>query len=152
MCGAVEKMSSIPNCVLLRPLVPFSQQDFFLLFKSVIVSMPWTFRNLFETFLTIHSQLVAHSLGVLILFLISALQPPPPYEATSPSAPPKPAQTPPSRTTPTEPRNYGSYNSQVHVLLPPLQTPDTCCRTCHSRPRLAVCSVGSVQRWKIHLI
>uniref|UniRef100_A0A3P8SJM9 Secretory carrier-associated membrane protein n=1 Tax=Amphiprion percula TaxID=161767 RepID=A0A3P8SJM9_AMPPE len=41
--------------------------------------------------------------------------PPPPYEATSPSAPPVPAQTPPSRTTPTEPRNYGSYNSQTAV-------------------------------------
>ncbi|XP_013868609.1 secretory carrier-associated membrane protein 3 [Austrofundulus limnaeus] len=39
--------------------------------------------------------------------------PPPPYEATSP--PPAPAQTPPSRTTPTEPRNYGSYNSQPAV-------------------------------------
>ncbi|KAG9355343.1 hypothetical protein JZ751_000181 [Albula glossodonta] len=39
-------------------------------------------------------------------------QPPPPYEATSPSAPPAPAQTPPSRTTPTEPRNYGSYSTQ----------------------------------------
>ncbi|KAM3596687.1 uncharacterized protein V6R79_019069 [Siganus canaliculatus] len=41
--------------------------------------------------------------------------PPPPFEATSPSAPPAPAQTPPSRTTPTEPRNYGSYNSQTAV-------------------------------------
>ncbi|XP_049458628.1 secretory carrier-associated membrane protein 3 [Epinephelus fuscoguttatus] len=41
--------------------------------------------------------------------------PPPPYEATSPSAPSVPAQTPPSRTTPTEPRNYGSYNSQTAV-------------------------------------
>ncbi|XP_027892632.1 secretory carrier-associated membrane protein 3 [Xiphophorus couchianus] len=40
--------------------------------------------------------------------------PPPPYEASSPSAPP-PAQTPPSRTTPTEPRNYGSYNAQPAV-------------------------------------
>ncbi|XP_077405613.1 secretory carrier-associated membrane protein 3 [Vanacampus margaritifer] len=42
------------------------------------------------------------------------VEPPPPYEATSPStpsAPSVPAQTPPSRTTPTEPRNYGSYNS-----------------------------------------
>ncbi|XP_063041888.1 secretory carrier-associated membrane protein 3 isoform X2 [Engraulis encrasicolus] len=39
-------------------------------------------------------------------------QQPPPYEATTPTAPP-PAQTPPSRTTPTEPRNYGtSYNTQ----------------------------------------
>lgn len=37
---------------------------------------------------------------------------PPPYEATSPSAEPLPAQTLPSRTTPTEPRNYGSYNTQ----------------------------------------
>ncbi|KAF7664796.1 hypothetical protein LDENG_00164780 [Lucifuga dentata] len=41
--------------------------------------------------------------------------PPPPYEATTPSAPPQPAETPPSRTTPTEPRNYGSYNSQTAV-------------------------------------
>lgn len=48
------------------------------------------------------------------VFLQNILQPPPPYEATSPSAPPVPAQTPPSRTTPTEPRNYGSYNSQVN--------------------------------------
>ncbi|XP_012684406.1 secretory carrier-associated membrane protein 3 isoform X2 [Clupea harengus] len=39
------------------------------------------------------------------------LQPPPPYEATVPTAPPT-AQTPPSRTTPTEPRNYGSYSNQ----------------------------------------
>uniref|UniRef100_A0A672T6W7 Secretory carrier-associated membrane protein n=1 Tax=Sinocyclocheilus grahami TaxID=75366 RepID=A0A672T6W7_SINGR len=39
--------------------------------------------------------------------------PPPPYEATSPAAPP--AQTPPSRTTPTEPRNYGSYGTQSAV-------------------------------------
>ncbi|KAL6099601.1 scamp3 [Pungitius sinensis] len=41
--------------------------------------------------------------------------PPPPYEATSPSAQSAPAQTPPSRTTPTEPRNYGSYTSQTAV-------------------------------------
>uniref|UniRef100_A0A3Q3XE05 Secretory carrier-associated membrane protein n=1 Tax=Mola mola TaxID=94237 RepID=A0A3Q3XE05_MOLML len=41
--------------------------------------------------------------------------PPPPYDATTPSAPPMAAQTPPSRTTPTEPRNYGSYNSQTAV-------------------------------------
>lgn len=41
--------------------------------------------------------------------------PPPPYEATSPSAPAAPAQTPPSRTTPTEPRNYGSYTNQTAV-------------------------------------
>ncbi|XP_066531752.1 secretory carrier-associated membrane protein 3 isoform X2 [Hoplias malabaricus] len=41
-------------------------------------------------------------------------QPPPPYEATSPTAPP-PVQTPPSRTTPTEPRNYGSYGTQTAV-------------------------------------
>uniref|UniRef100_A0A1A7YZG1 Secretory carrier-associated membrane protein n=1 Tax=Iconisemion striatum TaxID=60296 RepID=A0A1A7YZG1_9TELE len=40
--------------------------------------------------------------------------PPPPYESSSPPAP-APAQTPPSRTTPTEPRNYGSYNSQPAV-------------------------------------
>ncbi|KAM7373354.1 hypothetical protein PAMP_008213 [Pampus punctatissimus] len=40
---------------------------------------------------------------------------PPPYEASCPPAPPIPAQTPPSRTTPTEPRNYGSYNSQTAV-------------------------------------
>ncbi|XP_043994132.1 secretory carrier-associated membrane protein 3 [Gambusia affinis] len=40
--------------------------------------------------------------------------PPPPYEASSPPAPP-PAQTPPSRTTPTEPRSYGSYNAQPAV-------------------------------------
>ncbi|XP_072531692.1 secretory carrier-associated membrane protein 3 [Salminus brasiliensis] len=37
--------------------------------------------------------------------------PPPPYDATPPSAPPQ-AQTPPTRTTPTEPRNYGSYGTQ----------------------------------------
>ncbi|XP_037549423.1 secretory carrier-associated membrane protein 3 [Nematolebias whitei] len=41
--------------------------------------------------------------------------PPPPYEAASPPPPPAPAQTPPSRTTPTETRNYGSYNSQPVV-------------------------------------
>uniref|UniRef100_A0A3Q0RUW8 Secretory carrier-associated membrane protein n=1 Tax=Amphilophus citrinellus TaxID=61819 RepID=A0A3Q0RUW8_AMPCI len=41
--------------------------------------------------------------------------PPPPYEATPPTAPSAPVQTPPSRTTPTEPRNYGSYNSQPAV-------------------------------------
>uniref|UniRef100_A0A8C1GFS8 Secretory carrier-associated membrane protein n=1 Tax=Cyprinus carpio TaxID=7962 RepID=A0A8C1GFS8_CYPCA len=35
--------------------------------------------------------------------------PPPPYEAASPAAPP--AQTPPSRTTPTEPRNYGTQSA-----------------------------------------
>uniref|UniRef100_A0A1A8JPS8 Secretory carrier-associated membrane protein n=1 Tax=Nothobranchius kuhntae TaxID=321403 RepID=A0A1A8JPS8_NOTKU len=40
--------------------------------------------------------------------------PPPPYESSSPP-PPAPALTPPSRTTPTEPRNYGSYNSQPAV-------------------------------------
>ncbi|XP_008330163.1 secretory carrier-associated membrane protein 3 [Cynoglossus semilaevis] len=47
----------------------------------------------------------------------STTAPPPPYDATSPSAPaaPAPAQTPPSRTTPTEPRNYGSYESQTAV-------------------------------------
>ncbi|XP_061682226.1 secretory carrier-associated membrane protein 3 [Syngnathoides biaculeatus] len=39
------------------------------------------------------------------------VEPPPPYEATSPSTPSVPAQTPPSRRTPTEPRNYGSYNT-----------------------------------------
>lgn len=27
-----------------------------------------------------------------------------------------PAQTPPSSTTPTEPRNYGSYSNQVQML------------------------------------
>ncbi|XP_053718188.1 secretory carrier-associated membrane protein 3 [Synchiropus splendidus] len=41
-------------------------------------------------------------------------RPPPPYEATAPPAPP--AQTPPSRTTPTEPRNYGSYNNSQPVV------------------------------------
>ncbi|MED6236804.1 hypothetical protein ATANTOWER_014487 [Ataeniobius toweri] len=40
--------------------------------------------------------------------------PPPPYEASSPSAPAA-AQTPSSATTPTEPRNYGSYNSQYKI-------------------------------------
>lgn len=45
------------------------------------------------------------------------VQPPTPYEATSPSAPPAPSQTPPNKTTPTEPRNYGSYNSQVCSLI-----------------------------------
>uniref|UniRef100_A0A8C2FNM2 Secretory carrier-associated membrane protein n=1 Tax=Cyprinus carpio TaxID=7962 RepID=A0A8C2FNM2_CYPCA len=39
--------------------------------------------------------------------------PPPTYEATSPAAPP--AQTPPSSTTPTEPKNYGSYGTQSAV-------------------------------------
>ncbi|XP_059365222.1 secretory carrier-associated membrane protein 3-like [Carassius carassius] len=39
--------------------------------------------------------------------------PPPPYEATSPAAPP--AQTPPSSTTPTEPKNYGSYGTKSAV-------------------------------------
>uniref|UniRef100_A0A146P7R7 Secretory carrier-associated membrane protein n=1 Tax=Fundulus heteroclitus TaxID=8078 RepID=A0A146P7R7_FUNHE len=38
--------------------------------------------------------------------------PPPPYEASSP---PAPVQTPPSSTTPTEPRNYGSYTAQPAV-------------------------------------
>lgn len=47
-------------------------------------------------------------------------QPPPPYEPTSPSAPAAPLQTPPNKTTPTEPRNYGSYNSQVCLFLIPL--------------------------------
>jgi len=41
------------------------------------------------------------------------MKPPPPYEATSPAAPP--VQTPPSRTTPTEPRNYGSNGTQVKI-------------------------------------
>ncbi|XP_051948874.1 secretory carrier-associated membrane protein 3-like [Xyrauchen texanus] len=40
--------------------------------------------------------------------------PPPPYEATSPAAPP-PAQTPTNRTTPTEPKNYGSNGTQSAV-------------------------------------
>ncbi|XP_051519609.1 secretory carrier-associated membrane protein 3-like [Myxocyprinus asiaticus] len=40
--------------------------------------------------------------------------PPPPYEATSPAAPP-PALTPTNRTTPTEPRNYGSNGTQSAV-------------------------------------
>lgn len=39
---------------------------------------------------------------------------PPPYEVTSPPVPP-PAQTPPSRITPTEPRSYGSYGTQSAV-------------------------------------
>ncbi|XP_076157375.1 secretory carrier-associated membrane protein 3 isoform X2 [Alosa pseudoharengus] len=43
------------------------------------------------------------------------VQPPPPYEATVPNAPP-PAQTPPNRTTPTEPRNYGSYTNQQSAV------------------------------------
>ncbi|XP_028820570.1 secretory carrier-associated membrane protein 3 [Denticeps clupeoides] len=43
------------------------------------------------------------------------MEPPPPYEASSPSAPP-PAQTPPSRTTPTENRNYGSYSTQQSTV------------------------------------
>ncbi|CAB1351280.1 unnamed protein product [Coregonus sp. 'balchen'] len=43
--------------------------------------------------------------------------PPPAYAATSPSAPqPVPATTPPSRITPTEPRNYGtSFTPQTAV-------------------------------------
>lgn len=42
--------------------------------------------------------------------------PPPPYEPTPPAAPPTvPATTPPARTTPTEPRNYGSYTNQAAV-------------------------------------
>ena len=48
--------------------------------------------------------------------------PPPPYEATSPPPPSVPAQTPPSRTTPTEARNYGSYTSQVCSMLDPWYT------------------------------
>ncbi|XP_026858126.2 secretory carrier-associated membrane protein 3 [Electrophorus electricus] len=44
-----------------------------------------------------------------------ATGPPPPYEATSPSAPP-PTQIPPSRTTPTEPKNYGSYSTQQSAV------------------------------------
>ncbi|KAA0710139.1 Secretory carrier-associated membrane protein 3 [Triplophysa tibetana] len=44
----------------------------------------------------------------------STAGPPPPYEATSPSALP-PAQTPTSSTTPTEPKNYGSYGTQSEV-------------------------------------
>ncbi|KAL2079951.1 hypothetical protein ACEWY4_023744 [Coilia grayii] len=43
------------------------------------------------------------------------VQPPPPYEATVPTPPP-PAQTPPRLTTPTEPRNYGSYSTQQTVV------------------------------------
>ncbi|KAK9957932.1 hypothetical protein ABG768_012127 [Culter alburnus] len=38
---------------------------------------------------------------------------PPPYEATSPAAPP--VLTPPTKTTPTEPRNYGSNGTQSAV-------------------------------------
>ncbi|XP_018603245.1 secretory carrier-associated membrane protein 3 [Scleropages formosus] len=41
--------------------------------------------------------------------------PPPPYSATTTSAPPVLTQAPPTRTTPTEPRNYGSYNTQSSV-------------------------------------
>lgn len=42
--------------------------------------------------------------------------PPPPYEASPPAAPPSvPATTPPQKTTPTEPRNYGSYTNQSAV-------------------------------------
>ncbi|XP_051527777.1 secretory carrier-associated membrane protein 3 [Myxocyprinus asiaticus] len=40
--------------------------------------------------------------------------PPPPYEATSPAAPP-PTQTPSNRTTPTDPKNYGSNGTQSAV-------------------------------------
>ncbi|KAJ3609588.1 hypothetical protein NHX12_024108 [Muraenolepis orangiensis] len=43
--------------------------------------------------------------------------PPPPYEATSPTPASVPAQTPPSHTTPTEPRNYGSYTSQQQAAV-----------------------------------
>ncbi|KAG7278188.1 hypothetical protein CRUP_002150 [Coryphaenoides rupestris] len=43
--------------------------------------------------------------------------PPPPYEATSPTPASAPAQTPPSRTTPTEPRNYGSYTSPQQAAV-----------------------------------
>ncbi|KAI5621606.1 secretory carrier-associated membrane protein 3 [Silurus asotus] len=42
--------------------------------------------------------------------------PPPPYDANPPAAPPTiPSQNLPSRTTPTEPRNYGSYSTQSAV-------------------------------------
>lgn len=53
-----------------------------------------------------------------MFFFCLNLQPPPPYETSAPPAPAAPAQTPPSRTTPTEPRNYGFYNnSQVNVEI-----------------------------------
>lgn len=50
------------------------------------------------------------------------LQPPPPYQAPSAAPPPLPpagvappqaAAQPPRRSSPTEPRNYGSYGTQV---------------------------------------
>ncbi|XP_060760913.1 secretory carrier-associated membrane protein 3 isoform X2 [Neoarius graeffei] len=42
---------------------------------------------------------------------------PPPYEAVSPTAPPTiPPQMLPARTTPTEPRNYGSYSTQQSAV------------------------------------
>jgi len=50
---------------------------------------------------------------IVLNFLFWVMKPPPPYEATSPAAPP--VQTPPSRTTPTEPRNYGSNGTQVKI-------------------------------------
>ncbi|XP_048849278.1 secretory carrier-associated membrane protein 3-like isoform X1 [Brienomyrus brachyistius] len=43
------------------------------------------------------------------------MQPPPPYSATVPTAPPVPSQAPPTRITPTESRNYGSYTTQPSV-------------------------------------
>jgi len=52
---------------------------------------------------------------IVLHFLFGVMKPPPPYEATSPAAPP--VQTPPSRTTPTEPRNYGSNGTQVKIAF-----------------------------------
>lgn len=64
---------------------------------------------------TIHKSVFFFNWFFFFFFAVYS-QPPPPYEATAPPAPAAPAQTPPSRTTPTEPRNYGSYNnSQVNV-------------------------------------
>lgn len=40
-------------------------------------------------------------------------QPPPPYRAPPEAAPPPGTAQPPRRPSPTEPRNYGSYGTQV---------------------------------------
>lgn len=94
----------------------------FLRKQSVVSSAAIIFGWCVQAF-CIHRQFVCAALHKSIFFFnwfffffAVYSQPPPPYEATAPPAPAAPAQTPPSRTTPTEPRNYGSYNnSQVNV-------------------------------------
>lgn len=51
---------------------------------------------------------------MMMIFFCVFFKPPPPYETVPPATPPAISpQTLPSRTTPTEPRNYGSYSTQV---------------------------------------